>query len=147
MKAVTAEIPGDERVEVRRYCWLRHDEVRRLDALSHKLRSLNGESTGRIHRAPLLSSLLLSGLELTESKAQTLDVFTGHGVRFVYPLTLEDVARVKRLSRSLWPASKGRPSLESLHAALIRLALQAAETNKSFARKLSARALRASESA
>jgi hypothetical protein len=147
VKAVTAEIPGDEHVEVRRYCWLRHDEVQRLDALSHKLRSLNGESTSRIHRAPLLSSLLLTGLERAESKAPTLDVFTEHGARFVYPLTLEDVERVKRLRQSLWPAPKGRPSLESLYAALIRLALQATETNKSFARKLAARALRASESA
>jgi hypothetical protein len=147
VKANTAEIPGDERGEVRRFCWLRHDEVRRLDALSHELRSLNGECIGRIHRAALLPSLLLSGLELAEAKAQTLDVFTGHGVRFVYPLTLEDVDRVKRLSRSLWPAPKGRPSLENLHAALMRLALQAAETDESFARELAARVLRASESA
>ena len=147
MKATIAESPGDEHVEVRRFCWLRHDEVPRLDALSHKLRSLNGESTGRIHRAPLLSSLLLTGLELAESKAPTLEGFTGHGLRYVYPLTLEDVARVKRLSRSLWPAPKGRPTLESLHAALMRLALQVAETDESFARELAARALRASESA
>jgi len=147
VKAATAEIPGDELVEVRRFCWLRHDEVRSLDALAHKLRSLNGESTGRIHRAPLLSSLLLSGLELAESKAQTLDVLKGHGLRYVYPLTLEDAERVKRLSRSLWPASKGRPSLEQLHVALMRLALHAAETDESFARALAARALRASVSA
>ena len=146
MKAVTAEIPGDEHVEVRRFCWLRQEEVPRLDQLSHKLRSLNGESTSRIHRAALLSSLLLSGLELAESKAQTLEVFTEHGLRYVYPLTLADVARVKRLSWSLWPASKGRPSLENLHAALIRLALLAAETDESFARELAPRALRASES-
>ena len=146
MKAVTAEIPGDEHVAVRRSCWLRHDEVKRLDALAHKLHSLNGESTCRIHRAPLLSSLLLTGLERAQSKAPTLDVFTEHGERFMYPLTLADVERVKRLRQLRWPAPKGRPSLESLHAALIRLALQAAETNKSFARKLAARVLCASES-
>lgn len=147
MKAPTAEILEDARVEVRRYCWLRKDEVPHLDELSHKLRSLNGESTSRIHRAALLSSLLLSGLELAESKAQPLDVFTGRGVRFVYSLTLEDVARVKRLLQSLWPAPKGRPSLENFRAALMRRALLAAETDESFARELAARALRASESA
>jgi len=147
VKADTAEILVDEHVQVRRFCWLKHDEVPRLDELSHKLRSLNGETTGRVQRPVLLAALLLSGLELAESKAPTLDVFTGHGVRYVYPLTLEDVARVKRLSRSLWPTSKGRPSLEDLHAALMRLALHAAETDESFARELAARALRASESA
>ncbi|MEO5727495.1 MAG: hypothetical protein ABI134_03330, partial [Byssovorax sp.] len=143
----TAEILEDARVEVRRYCWFRNEEVTRLDQLSHKLRSLNGESSGRIHRAVLLRELLLSGLELAESKAQPLDVFTGHGVRFVYSLTLEDVARVKRLSESLWPRPKGRPSLENFRAALMRLALRAAETDESFARAFAARALRASESA
>ncbi|MFS8066824.1 MAG: hypothetical protein ACMG6S_10670 [Byssovorax sp.] len=147
MKATTAEIPGNERVEVNRFCWLREDEVPRLDALSHELRSLNGESTARIHRAPLLSSLLLSGLALAESKAQTLDVFTGHGERFAYQVTQEDVDHVKRLRRSLWSKAKGRPSLEDLHAALMRLALHAAETDESFARNLATRALRASESA
>ncbi len=55
MKAATVEIPGDEHAEVRRYCWLRHDEVQRLDALSHKLHSLNGESTSRIHGVPCMS--------------------------------------------------------------------------------------------
>jgi hypothetical protein len=145
VKADTAEILGDERGEVRRFCWLRHDEVPRLDELSHKLRSLNGESTGRVQRPVLLAALLLSGLELAESKAQTLVVFTGLGVRYVYPLKLEDVGRVKRLSRSLWPAPKGRPTLENLHAALMRLALQAAETDESFVRELAARVLRAPE--
>ena len=100
MKADTAEILVDEHVLVRRFCWLRHDEVPRLDELSHKLRSLNGESTGRVQRPALLSSLLLSGLDLAESKAPTLVVFTGIGVRYVYPLKLEDAGRVKRLSRS-----------------------------------------------
>ncbi len=145
MKADTAEILVDEHVLVRRFCWLRHDEVPRLDELSHKLRSLNGESTGRVQRPALLSSLLLSGLDLAESKAPTLVVFTGIGVRYVYPLKLEDAGRVKRLSRSLWPAPKGRPSLENLHAALMRLALQAAETDESFARDLAARVRCASE--
>ncbi len=147
MKAVTAGIPGDERVEVLRYCWLSRDDVRRLDALLHKVRSRNGKSTGRIHPAALFYALLLSGLERAESKAQTLDVSKENGERCVYSLTLDDVERLKRLRQSLWPARKGRPFLERLHVALIRLALQAAETNKSFARKLTARALRASEAA
>ncbi|MFS8070675.1 MAG: hypothetical protein ACMG6S_30285 [Byssovorax sp.] len=139
MKADTAEILVDEHVQVRRFCWLRQDEVPRLDELSHKLRSLNGETTGRVQRPVMLAALLLSGLELAESKTPTLDVFTGHGVRYVYPLTLGDVGRVKRLSRSLWPAPKGRPTLENLHAALMRLALQTAESDESFARELAAR--------
>jgi hypothetical protein len=75
----------------------------------------------------LLSELLLIGLELAESKTQPLDIFRGADVRYEFPLTVKDADRVKSLSRSLWPASKGRPTIDDIQGALILLALQAAE--------------------
>jgi hypothetical protein len=127
-----AGIVGDARGEVRRFCLVRHDEVTRLDELARKLRSLNGEGSPRIERPKLLSALLLSGLALAEAKAQTLVVFPGIGVRFEYPLKLKDAGGVRRFSKSHWPSPSGRPTLGYIHGALIRLALQAAETDDSF---------------
>lgn len=132
----TAEILGDARGEVRRYCCVRMDEVTRLDALEHKLRSLSGQSTKRIQRPDLLSALFLSGLDLAESGVQTLMIFPRIGARYEYLLKLEDVGRVKRLIRSVWPASKGRPIMDYVLGALIRLALQVAEKEESFMSKL-----------
>ena len=132
MTADPAGLPGDARGEVLRFCLVRHDEVTRLDELARKLRSLNGEGSTRIQRPKLLSALLLSGLALARTKAQTLVVFPGIGVRFESPLKLTDAGRVKGFSTSHWPSPSGRPALGYVHGALIRLALQAAETDESF---------------
>jgi hypothetical protein len=140
----TEGIVGDARGQVRRFCFVRQDEVPRLDDLARKLRSLNGENTDRIQRPDLLSALLSSGLDLAESKTKTLGIFPGFGVRHEYRLKLADVGRVKRLLWSLWPSPKGRPLMGYFHGALIRLALQAAETDKIFESKLASRLLRAS---
>ena len=132
MTADPAGLLGDARGEVLRFCLVRHDEVTRLDALARKLRSLNGEGSTRIQRPDLLAALLLSGLALARTKAQTLVVFPGIGVRFEYPLKLTDAGRVKGFSKSHWPSPSGRPALGYVHGALIRLALQAAEMDESF---------------
>lgn len=143
----TQGIVGDARGQVRRFCLVRTDEVRRLDELARKLRSLHGETTDRIQRPDLLSVLLLSGLDLAEAKATTLVISPGFGVRYEYRLKLDDVERAKQLVRTLWPAPKGRPPMGYAHGALIRLALQVAETDKTFESKLASRLLSASESA
>ena len=132
-------ITGDARGEVRRFCWLMQDEVPRLDALTRKLHSLNSDITGRIQRPDLLSTLLLSGLDRAETTAQTLVVYRRLGVRYVYYVKLVDAARVKRLALSHWPSSAQRPTLGYVHGALIRLALQAAETDEGWRRKLALR--------
>ena len=51
----TAGIIGDAHGRLRRYCWVRKSDVRRLDELSRKLRSLNGETTD--HRPELTKGL------------------------------------------------------------------------------------------
>jgi hypothetical protein len=141
----TDRIVGDARGQVRRFCWVRLDEVPRLDALARRLRSLHGENTDRIQRPDLLAVLLLSGLDLAEAKATTLVLFPGAGVRYEYRLKLDDVERAMRLVRTLWPAPKGRPTQGYAYGALIRLALQTAETDKSFESKLASRLLAALE--
>ncbi len=73
----TVGIVGDAHGQLRRYCWVKKDEARRLDDLARKLRSLNGENTERIRRPPLLSALLLIGLELAEPEVQSLNIFEG----------------------------------------------------------------------
>lgn len=143
----TDGIMGDARGEVLRFCLVRVDEVPRLDALARKLRSLHGETTARIQRPDLLPVLLLSGLDLAEAKGTTLVIFPGLGVRYQYRLKLDDVERAKRLVQKLWPAPKGRPTQGYAYGALIRLALQAAETDKSFESRLASRLLAALESA
>jgi hypothetical protein len=143
----TAEIMGDARGEVLRFCLMTHDEVPRLDALARTLRSLNGGSTDRIQRPELLSTLLLSGLDLATTDARTLVIFPGHGVRYELTMKLEDVERVTLLSFSRWPVSKGRPTPGYFHGALIRIALRAAEAEESFSLQLASRLLSASESA
>jgi hypothetical protein len=143
----TDGIVGDARGQVRRFCLVRLDEVPRLDELARKLRALHGESTDRIQRPDLLSVLLLSGLDLAEAKATTLVIFPGFGVRYEYRLKLDDVERVTRLVRTCWPAPKGRPPMGYAHGALIRVALQAAETDKSFESQLASRLLAALEAA
>ena len=143
----THGIVGDAGGQVRRFCWVRLDEVSRLDALARKLRSLHGETTARIQRPDLLSVLLLSGLDLAEAKATPLMLFPGPSVRYEYRLKLDDVVRAMRLVRTRWPAPKGRPTQGYAYGALIRLALQAAETDKSFESKLASRLLAALESA
>ena len=143
----TDGIMGDARGQVRRFCLVRLDEVPRLDELARKLRALHGETTDRIQRPDLLSVLLLSGLDLAESKATTLVIFPGIGARYEYRLKLDDVERVKRLMRTCWPAPKERPSQGYAYGALIRVALQTAETDKSFESTLASRLLAALESA
>jgi hypothetical protein len=142
----TYGILGDARGQVRRFCWVRADEVHRLDALARKLRSLHGENAARIQRPDLLAVLLCSGLDLAEAKATTLVIFPGFGVRDQYRLKLDDVDRAMRLVRTLWPTPKGRPSQGYAHGALIRLALQTAETDKTFESELASRLLAAVES-
>ena len=132
--------------QVRRFCWLRLGEVPRLEDLARKLRSLHGETT-RIQRPDLLAVLLLSGLDLAESAATTLVIFPGSGERHPYRLKLDDVRRAMHIIRTRWPAPKGRPSQGYAHGALIRLALHAAETDKSFESKLASRLIAAVESA
>ena len=141
----TDGIMGDARGQVRRFCWVRVDEVPRLDELARKLRSLHGENTARIQRPDLLAVLLLSGLDLAEAKATTLVLFPRAGVRYSYRLKLDDVARAMRLVRTLWPAPKGRPTQGYAYGALIRLALQAAETDTGFESELASRLLAAVE--
>ena len=143
----TDGIVGDARGQVRRFCLVRLDEVPRLDELARKLRALHGENTDRIQRPDLLSVLLLSGLDLAESKVTTLVIFPGFGVRYEYRLKLDDVERAMRLVRTRWPAPKGRPTQGYAYGALIRLALQAAETDTSFESELASRLLAALESA
>jgi hypothetical protein len=143
----TDGIVGDACGQVRRFCWVRLDEVPRLDALARRLRSLHGENTARVQRPDLLAVLLLSGLDLAEAKATTLVIFPGIGARYEYRLKLDDVERVKRLVRTCWPAPTGRPSQGYAHGALIRLALQAAETDKTFESTLASRLLAALEAA
>jgi hypothetical protein len=143
----TDGIVGDARGQVRRFCLVRADEVPRLDELARKLRSLHGENTDRIQRPDLLAVLLLSGLDLAKAKTTTLVIFPGFGVRYPYRLKLDDVDRAMRLVRTLWPAPKGRPTQGYAYGALIRLALQAAETDKSFESELASRLLAALESA
>lgn len=144
MTAIPAEITGDARGEVRRFCWLMQAEVPRLDALTRTLHSLNGGSTGRIQRPDLLSALLLSGLDLAESTEQTLVVYRRLGARYVYYVTLADAERVKQLALARWPSAAKRPSLGHVHGALIRRALQVAETDQIGRNKLALRLLRAS---
>jgi hypothetical protein len=127
-----AGLLGDANGEVLRFCWVRHDEVTRLDELARKLRSLNGEDSARIERSELLRALLLSGLALAEAEAKTLVAFPGLGVRSSYMLKLEDAERVKGFSQSYWASPSGRPALAYVHGALIRLALQTAKTDESF---------------
>jgi hypothetical protein len=141
----TDGIVGDARGQVRRFCWIRMDEIPRLDALARRLRSLHGENTARIQRPDLLAVLLLSGLDLAEAKATTLVLFPRAGVRYAYRLKLDDVARAMRLVRTLWPAPKGRPTQGYAYGALIRLALQAAETDTGFESELASRLLAAVE--
>ena len=142
----TDGIVGNARGQVRRFCWLRLDEVPRLDDLARKLRSLHGENTARIHWPDLLPVLLLSGLDLAEAKTTTLVIFPGSGERHPYRLKRDDVDRALQIVRTLWPAPKGRPSQGYAHGALIRLALQAVEIDKSFESKLASRLLTAVES-
>ena len=141
----TDGIVVDARGQVRRFCWIRMDEVPRLDELARKLRSLHGEITARIQRPDLLAVLLVSGLDLAEAKATTLVIFPGAGVRYAYRLKLDDVARAMRLVRTRWPAPKGRPTQGYAYGALIRLALQAAATDTGFESELASRLLAAVE--
>ena len=143
----TVGIVGDARGQVRRFCWIRLDEVPRLDALARKLRSLQGENAARIQRPDLLAVLLLSGLDLAEAKATPLVILPGALARYPYRLKLDDVERAMRLVRTLWPAPKGRPPQGYAYGALVRLALQAAETDKTFESELASRLLAAVESA
>ncbi len=141
----TDGIVGDARGQVRRFCWIRMAEVPRLDALARRLRSLHGENTARIQRPDLLAVMLLSGLDLAEAKATTLVIFPRAGVRYAYRLKLDDVARAMQLVRTHWPEPKGRPTQGYAYGALIRLALKAAETDKSFESELASRLLAAVE--
>ena len=145
MTSKPIEIHGNARGEVRRYCWVTHVEVPRLDTLSHRLRSLNGESAGRIQRPDLLSALFVSGLDLAESTAQKLVVYRPPGVRYEYYMKLDDVERVKRLASRLWPSVARRPGLPYVHGALIRLTLHVAEKDESRRSELASRLLRAPE--
>jgi hypothetical protein len=140
------EIVGDARGEVLRFCLVRSDEVPRLDKLARTLRSLNGETTDRIQRPVLLSTLHLSGLDLAKADGRTPVIFPGHGVRCEYTLKVDDVERAKLLLFTLWPVSRGRPTLGYFYGALIRLALQVAEADESFMRGLASRLLTVPES-
>jgi hypothetical protein len=137
---------------VRRWCRLMEDELPRLDGLALKLRSLdgdlvlkgrslNGESAEEV-RSELISTLLVNGLAFAELTAAFV-IFSRYGVRRSYWLTSVYAKRVMQLATSTWPHAKTRPYIEEIDGALIRLALETAETEASFKGEIASQMLTA----
>jgi hypothetical protein len=144
-ETVRAGIACDARGHGLTVCRVDRTDAARIDLLAQRVRTELRESPRGIPRAAMLRALLLLGLETAESRGLAPPPLGHFSVRLEYIITAQELDRLERFRSARWSLTV-RPPAERLQGAIVRLALELAESRESFAREvLSARLPRTKE--